>query len=571
MISLGFSCFYHDSSVAFVSENEILFAMAEERLSRRKHDRSFPQMAFHQGLQRLGITPNDIDCITYYENPDLKLYRLFDYVLDAWPRSWNTFSQILPKYYFNHYPIKRIAAEQFGTTKEYISVARHHLSHAAAAFFTSPFERSLILTVDGVGEQETLCVYLGQGNTMRQVKAVHFPDSLGLLYSVITHYLGFKPNNDEYKVMGLAPYGKGRYTRKILEHLVVMGEDGYPLLNQKFFSFDSEEQHYTKEMERLFGFPARTPDSPTAQEHQDLAASLQQALEHILFSILRPLQEETKEENLCLGGGVALNCAFNGKLLDADLFRNVHIHNACGDDGAALGAAILGLKPETHQKLIRFHKGYTPYLGTAHTTTAITKTLDLLGVSYTRLQDAAHFMAKAISKGKIVALFQGRDEWGPRALGNRSILADPRDPAMKDTLNAKIKFREGFRPFAPVCLEEEASEWFHLPPGVSHLPDMLFTVQSRRPAQLGAVTHVDGTCRLQTVNREQNPLLHATIAAFFQRTGVPVLVNTSFNLRGEPIVANPSDAIRSFSKSMMDYLIFNGEILVSKENIEKIQ
>ena len=565
MIVCGISCFYHDSAITFIDENKILFAIAEERLTRKKHDNGFPQLGFLQGLQYLGIDRKDIDYISYYEDPREKLKRIIDFITYRWPRTKNTFFKILPRFYFNHYPIKHIIEKQFIFPRNRILIGQHHLSHAAAAFFTSPFEEALVVTIDGVGERETLVVFEGRKNTLKKLKAVHFPDSVGLFYSVFTHYLGFKPNSGEYKVMGLAPYGEPVY-KDLLKKYVFKYENGYPYLNLKYFNFDKEDKHFTSSLEKLLGFPPREPETEIESCHKNLAASVQEVLEEFLFNLFSSLKKETKANNLCIGGGVALNCSFNGKLLRSGLFENIHIHNACGDDAGALGTAILTLlKNKEIKEPLRYFDNYSPYLGREYSDFFIQQTLKLNNIKYRLEENNSRYIAQKLSEGKIVAVFCGRDEWGPRALGNRSILADSRKREMKDILNKKVKFREAFRPFAPICLEDKAHYWFET--GGKKFPDMLFTVQSKRPDKLQAVTHVNNTSRVQTLSKDRNLYVYSIIEEFEKITGVPVLINTSFNLRGEPIVASPSDALNTFFKSGIDILVFNEKIIINKEEL----
>jgi carbamoyltransferase len=560
MLVMGISCYYHDSAVAILDDNEIKFAIQEERLSRVKHDPRFPLLAVGRALQACGIGINDLDQIVFYEDPTLKLRRLWDQVIADWPRSRRMFEQEIPRFVQHKLPI----AQQIRAHLRYrgaISFSSHHRSHAASAFFTSPFERAVVLTVDGVGEFETAAVHLGEGNRLIKIRSLHFPHSLGLFYSVFTQYLGFEVNEGEYKLMGLAAYGRPRYVDKLVGPILRVGVDGAFSLNERFFDFCSPERHYSAALCEHLGVPPRGPTEPLREEHQDLAASVQQALEIAMRTLLPPLIREHGTKDFCFAGGVALNCTANGQMI-RDCGIRSHIHPAAGDAGGAMGAALQYLlRPLESAACHRYRM--SAYLGVHYPEPVIKATLSVNGIPFRRSADVAEEIADRLSAGDVVAIFHGRDEWGPRALGARSILADPRSAGMKDHLNAKIKFREEFRPFAPVVKKEAYADWFETL-GMAESPYMLYTHKVLHAEQLAAVTHVDGTSRVQTVDSEQNPYLYAILDAFERRTGVPVLINTSFNLRGEPIVSSPSDALNTFFASGIDCLALE-DLLVEKQ------
>jgi carbamoyltransferase len=560
MLVMGISCYYHDSAVAILDDNEIKFAIQEERLSRVKHDPRFPVLAVGSALQACGIGINDLDQIIFYEDPKLKLRRLWDQVIADWPRSRHMFEHEIPRFVQHKFPIARQIQGHLGY-RGAISCSAHHRSHAASAFFTSPFERAVIVTVDGVGEFETAAVHLGEGNRLIKIRSLHFPHSLGLFYSVFTQYIGFEVNEGEYKLMGLAAYGQPRYVDKLVGPILRLGADGAFSLNERFFDFCSPERHYSAALCEHLGVPPRGPTEPLREEHQDLAASVQQALEIAMRTLLRPLIREHGTKDFCFAGGVALNCTANGQMI-RDCGIRSHIHPAAGDAGGAMGAALQHLL--RHRQSAACHRyRMSAYLGVRYPDPVIKATLSVNRVPFRRCADVADEIAVRLSAGDVVAIFHGRDEWGPRALGARSILADPRSAGMKDHLNAKIKFREEFRPFAPVVKKEAYADWFETL-GMVESPYMLYTHKVLRAEQLAAVTHIDGTARVQTIEYEQNPYLYAIIDAFERRTGVPILINTSFNLRGEPIVSSPSDALKTFFASGIDCLALE-DLLVEKQ------
>jgi len=557
---LGVSCYYHDSAAALVNDDGIQFAIQEERLSRLKHDARFPALSIGRALGSARLQVNDLDMIVFYENPEKKLRRLWDQVLDGWPRSRRLFFEDIPYFYQHKLPIAEQLRKHLGYRGK-VEFSDHHRSHAASAFFTSPFERSVVVTLDGVGEYETVAVHLGEGNRLRKVRSIHFPHSLGLFYSVFTDYLGFEVNEGEYKVMGLAPYGTPCYRDKILDHVLILRDDGSFALDTTFFDFYDKERHYSDELVRHLGIPPRSEGEPILQEHLDLAASVQSALEVALIAMIEPLTREFQTKDFCFAGGVALNCTANAELIRR-LGIRAHIHPAAGDAGGALGAALQAtMRGRESGPTVRFP--FSPYLGMEYPEAVAKATLGINKIPFVRSDTIERDVARLLADGKVVAIVNGRDEWGPRALGARSILADPRLAAMKDHVNAKIKFREEFRPFAPVVKSDRYGEYFETL-GMNESPHMLFTHKALRPHETEAVVHVDGTSRVQTVSKEQNPYIYGILDEFERLTGVPVLLNTSFNLRGEPMVSSPSDALRTFEASGIDCLALGG-LLVQKE------
>jgi carbamoyltransferase len=554
---LGISCYYHDSAVALIDQREVKFAIQEERLSRVKQDPRFPQLAIGRTLEAARLRINDVERIVFYENPQVKLSRLWDQVIDYWPRSRRLFDDDLPRFIRYKLPIADQIRENLGYHGS-VEYSEHHRSHAASAFFTSPFERAVVVTLDGVGEYETATVHLGEGNRLTKLRAIHFPHSLGLFYSVFTQFLGFEVNEGEYKVMGLAPYGKPRYLDKLLGPILRIDEQGAFSLNERFFDFCSTGRHYAANVIDHLGFPPRDRDGPMDERYYDLAASVQEALEIALTKLVEPLIREYGTRDFCLAGGVALNCTANARMI-RDLQIRSHIHPAAGDAGGALGAALQSMM-RGHENEPTYRYALSPYLGINYPDPVIEATLRINKIPFLKVEHVDEEIANRLVQGQVVAIFHGRDEWGPRALGGRSILADPRTAEMKDHLNAKIKFREEFRPFAPVVKKESYADWFETL-GMQESPLMLYTHKSRRPEQTAAVTHVDGTARVQTVSAEQNGYLYRIIDAFDRRTGVPLLINTSFNLRGEPIVSSPSDALKTFFASGIDALALENYVV----------
>ena len=561
MSVLGISCYYHDSAVALIDEGEIKFAIHEERLSRRKQDARFPALAIGRALEAATLRINDLERIVFYEDPSLKLNRLWDQVINYWPRSARVYEDDIPRFIHHKMPIAEQIRKHLGYHGP-VETSEHHRSHAASAFFTSPFERAMVVTLDGVGEYETASVHLGEGNRLTKLRSIHFPHSLGLFYSVFTQYLGFEVNEGEYKVMGLAPYGKPRFLDRLLGPILRLdAASGAFALNERFFDFCSIDRHYAPGLVEHIGLAPRKSGGPMDERYYDLAASVQQALELAMANLLKPLILEYGIKDFCFAGGVALNCTANARMI-RDFGIRSHIHPAAGDAGGALGAALQSVMRRrengpTHRYAL------SPYLGVSYPEGVVKATLSINKIPYRRVDNVAGEIADRLAEHKVVAILHGRDEWGPRALGARSILADPRTPEMKEHLNAKIKFREEFRPFAPVVKKEAYGDWFETL-DMAESPYMLYTHKSKRPEQTGAVTHVDGTSRVQTVSAEQNGYLYGIIDAFEKRTGVPVLTNTSFNLKGEPMVSSPSDALKTFFSSGIDTLTLE-DYLVDKD------
>jgi carbamoyltransferase len=553
---LGVSCFYHDAAVASIDDGRITFAIHEERLSRCKHDAALPRLAIRAALAHNGWSAADVDRVVFYEDPALKLRRLEDQVKRFWPESRFLQEAGIPAYMEKKYPVANTLRQEFGFRD--VVCGNHHMSHAASSFYTSPFENALVLTLDGVGEFESAAVFLGKGNSLERVLSVNFPDSLGLFYSVFTQYLGFEVNEGEYKVMGLAPYGKPVMIDRILDQILFLEEDGTFRLNLEFFNFCAIDRHYRDRLITHLGVPPRTAADPMTQAHCDLAASVQAALEAAVCNLMRAMLQRYPTRDVCLAGGVALNCTANARLIREFDIR-LHIHPAAGDAGGALGAALYEAAQQAAPgKLVR--PEFTPYLGVSFSGAQIEQTLAERGVSWRKPDNLAGYLARRLADGDVVSIVHGRDEWGPRALGARSILADPRRAEMKDHLNAKIKFREEFRPFAPVVMEQYYGEYFETL-GMESSPYMLFTHRARKPDSVAAVVHADKTSRVQTVNTQQNAYLYRVLDEFQALTGVPVLINTSFNLRGEPIVSSPADALKTFYASGIDCLAIEDYVI----------
>ena len=555
---LGISAFYHDSAACLLRDGEIVAAAQEERFSRKKHDPSFPSLAVTFCLKQAGIAASDLDHVVFYDKPLLKFERLLETYLDFAPRGLRSFLRAMPAWLGEKLWIRERISRELDV-KSPVLFTEHHESHAASAFFPSPFESAAILTIDGVGEWATTSYGSGKANQIHLTHELHFPHSLGLLYSAFTYYTGFKVNSGEYKVMGLAPYGEPKFVQKILDELVDLREDGSLRLNMKYFDYCAGLTMTNAAFDVLFGDPPRKPETPITQRDKDLARSIQEVTELAMLRMAKHVHRETGERNLCLAGGVALNCVGNGRIVREGPFDNIWIQPAAGDAGGALGAAL----SVWHQYLDRPRSprpNQTAYLGPQFSPGEIQAALDSKGAAYT-IVDRSNLIdrvARLLAEGKIVGWFQGRMEFGPRALGARSIFGDPRSPAMQSEMNLKIKFRESFRPFAPTVVRERVSDFFDLD---CDSPYMLVVAPIRKPATLPAVTHVDGTARIQTVRREENPLFHELLTAFGRLTGYPVLINTSFNVRGEPIVCSPEDAYACFMRTEIDYLVMEDFIL----------
>ena len=593
---LGISAFYHDSSAALVIDGRIVAAAQEERFTRIKHDPGFPTRAVDYCLREGGLSPADLDYVTFYDKPLTKFERLLETYLAYAPRGFRSFRLAMPLWLKDKLHMRRTLRRGLGgPTRARLIFTDHHESHAASAFFPSPFDQAAIVTLDGVGEWSTATFGIGDGNRIRLIDHISFPHSLGLLYSAFTYYCGFKVNSGEYKLMGLAPYGRPIYQDLILERLVDLKPDGSFWLDMHYFNYCQGLTMTNDRFHSLFGGPPRAAESPLEQRHMDLAASIQAVTEEAVLRIGRHVHARTGQRHLVLAGGVALNCVANGRLLRDGEFDDLWIQPAAGDAGGALGAALfvwyqLLNKPrrpdgrDTQQG---------SFLGPSFTTDQVARFLSDQGASGQRFANENELLdhvAGLLADGKVVGWFQGRMEFGPRALGARSILGDPRSPAMQATMNVKIKFRESFRPFAPAVLQERAPEWFDLKPGqespymllvapvldhrrvpvdpallqtMQHDPDLRRRVNVVR-SEIPAVTHVDYSARLQTIDEERNPRFYRLLETFDQLTGCPVLVNTSFNVRGEPIVCTPEDAYRCFLATGMDALVLE-DIVIAKD------
>ena len=567
MFNLGISCYYHDSAAALLQDGHVIAAVEEERFSRKKFDDDFPKMAIEWCLQEAKISPSEIDSVAFYDKPILKFERLLDNYIAVAPRGLYSFVNTIPKWLHKRLWIKNDIMKSLDGFKGEIVFPEHHLSHASYSFFTSPFDETAILTTDGVGEWSTTSIGRGENNSVELLQDIRWPHSLGLFYSAFTYFLGFQVNEGEYKLMGLASYGKPKYYDLILENLIDVKDDGSIHLNMDYFAFTYDKVMTNQKFSELFGIKRRDENEEVSQIHFDIGASAQRVLEDVLLKMVEYVYKKTKSKNLCLGGGVALNGVANYRILQESSFENIHIPPSPGDAGSAIGAAQYlyyshhkqnrELQVDSTKKIIE-----NVYVGPSYSTDEIKKFLDQKGIKYEILDDAeiVKNCAKLISEGNVVGWYQGKMEWGPRALGNRSILADPRRKDMKDILNEKIKHRESFRPFAPSILEEHVSEYFEM-----NIPSpyMLMVAPVKKPEKIPAVTHVDGTGRLQTVSKNSNPLYYKLISEFYSLTGVPVIINTSMNVKGEPIVNTPEQAYNMLTKTDMD-CIFLRNFLVRK-------
>ncbi len=589
---LGISAFYHDSAAALVQDGAIVAAAQEERFTRKKHDSRYPRHAIEYCLREAGTGLGEVDHVVFYDKPFLKFERLLETYLASVPRGFASFRMAIPLWLKEKLfqksllrgELKKLAPDF--DWDERLLFAEHHQSHAASAFFPSPFERAVVLTMDGVGEWATTSVGFGEGNRLEMRREIHFPHSLGLLYSAFTYYTGFKVNSGEYKVMGLAPYGTPRYAQTILDHLIDLKPDGSFRLDQRYFNYCTGLTMTNERFDALFQGPARKPEEPLTQRHMDLAASIQAVTEEVVLRMARALARETREKNLCLAGGVALNCVANGKLLRDGSFQQLWVQPAAGDAGGALGAALaayhlhLGRPREARDGRHDAMRG--SYLGPAFAQADVEARLHAVGARFQMLseREISDTAARALADGKAVGWFQGRMEFGPRALGGRSILGDARSPTMQRTLNLKVKYRESFRPFAPSVLREDVKDWFELDGDSPYMLLVADVVEHRRRpmtaeqhklfgidklnvprSDIPAVTHVDYSARVQTVHADTNPRYHALLARFKELTGCPVIVNTSFNVRGEPIVGSPEDAFRCFMGTEIEVLVVENCIL----------
>ena len=594
---LGISAFYHDSAAAIIVDGEIIAAAQEERFTRKKHDANYPKNAINYVLKEACLKLSEINHIVFYEKPFLKFERLLETYVGFSPSGFKSFSMSMPLWLSEKLFQKKMLFDalkeqdnNFNDIKK-INFSEHHLSHAASAFFSSPYEEAIILTLDGVGEWATTTVSLGKNNKINILKEIHFPHSLGLLYSAFTYFLGFKVNSGEYKVMGLAPFGEPNFKDIILDKLIDVKEDGSFRLNMDYFNYATGLTMTNNKFEKLFNMERRKSEDKLLQIHMDMAASIQAVTEEIVLKITRFLSKEFKLENLCMAGGVALNCVANGKILKEGFFKNIWIQPASGDAGGALGAAQAFYYQEldNKRKILKTDSMNGSYLGPKFTDDQVEDELKNCGANFKKLtpDQIIKDTAKALSEEKAVGWFQGRMQFGPRSLGNRSIIADSRSEKMQKNLNLKVKYRESFRPFAPAVLFEKVSEWFEIN---SESPYMLLVADVKKSKQLQmtdeqknlfgidklnikrssipSVTHVDYSARIQTVHKETNPIFHKLIEEFERITKFPVLVNTSFNVRGEPIVCTATDAFNCFMGTDLDILVCNNFIL-HKDNQNK--
>jgi len=598
---IGISAYYHDAAACLVIDGEIIAAAQEERFTRKKHDLNFPVNAMNYCLSEANITYKDIDYIVFYDKPFLKFERLLETYLAYAPKGFKSFTTSLPIWIkdklYQKTVIINALKDLWGKDYEWeerLLFSEHHLSHAASAFFPSPFERAAVLTMDGVGEWTTTSLAIGNGHELSIYKEIHFPHSVGLLYSAITHYTGFKVNSGEYKVMGLAPYGEPKYANLIKDHLIDIKDDGSFALDMSYFNYCTGLTMTNEKFHALFDGPPRKEESTLSQREMDLAASIQVVVEEVVLKLARSVAKTTGEKHLCLAGGVALNCVANGKLLREKIFDRLWIQPAAGDAGGALGAALGAYHIMLNHKrkvLNGMDAMKGSYLGPEYSLKDITERLTRCGAVFEILpeDEVIEQTAQALANGQVVGWMNGRMEFGPRALGGRSIIADPRSPAMQKLLNLKVKYRESFRPFAPSVLREDVSQWFEInddSPYMLLVADVLANKRRQMSAmeqtlfgieklnvprsEIPAVTHVDYSARLQTVHNETNPSYYALIKRFKTITGCPVVVNTSFNIRGEPIVCSPEDAFRCFMGTGLDVLVIGNTVLKKTEQYQAI-
>lgn len=583
---LGISCFYHDSAACFLQEGRIIAAVQEERFTRKKHDFNFPIHAINSCLDQGHIQVKDLDYVVFYDKPFIKFERIIETSLAYAPSGISQFIQAIPIWLKQKLWIPELIRDELNY-KGKILFSQHHESHAASAFYPSPFNEAAFLTMDGVGEWETASFGVGKGNDLDIQYYLRFPNSLGLLYSAFTYYTGFKVNSGEYKLMGLSPYGEPKYTDLILRELIDLKEDGSFKINMRYFGYCDGLRMTNRRFDRIFGGPARKPETKITQRHMDIAASIQKVTEEIMLRMARQVHKVTGMDKLCLAGGVALNCVGNGRILREGPFKEIWVQPASGDAGGALGAALLVWHKYLKNKRVSDGKDdsqNTSFLGPAFSDENIENFLKKENIPYQKLlySDIPHTVSDLIIQGNVIGWFQGRMEFGPRALGARSILGDSRNTDMQSKMNLKIKYRESFRPFAPTVLAGKASEWFDLN---TESPYMLLVAPVRNDKRLKvdneevlkgfeklkikrslipAVTHVDYSARVQTIRRQDNMLYYDLIDAFYKKTGCPVIINTSFNVRGEPLVCTPEDAFRCFIRTEMDYLIMGCFLLDKK-------
>ena len=599
---LGISAYYHDSAAALVSDGEIVAAAQEERFTRKKHDPGFPENAIRYCLQEANLALTDIDHIVFYDKPLVKFERLLETYLSYTPKGFRSFVAAMPIWLKDKLFLKSTLKKELATLAGIREKAlpplyftEHHESHAASAFFPSPFQKAAVLCLDGVGEWATSSVWLGEDNRLTPQWEIDFPHSLGLLYSAFTYYTGFKVNSGEYKLMGLAPYGEPRYVDRILDNLLDLKEDGTFRLDMDYFNYATGLTMTNGKFHRLFEGPPRKAESEIRQKEMDIARSIQVVTEEIVLRLARTVHQELGADYLCLAGGVALNCVANGRILREGPFRDIWIQPAAGDAGGALGAALSIWhsyldNPRRTNGVDDTMKG--SYLGRRYSNEEIETYLDSIGASYTRLGDAELLprLAELLDSENVIGWFSGRMEFGPRALGGRSIIGDPRSPKMQSVMNLKIKYRESFRPFAPAVRAERVSDWFEID---RRSPYMLLVAPVKRDkclpmtpeqeqlfgidrlniprSKIPAITHVDYSARIQTIHKETNPRFHDLVTCFEERTGCPLLINTSFNVRGEPIVASPEDAYRCFMRTEMDFLVMENVLLAKQDQPEQVQ
>ena len=599
---LGISAYYHDSAACLLKNGEIIAAAQEERFTRKKHDSNFPTHAINYCLKEAQIVASEIDNVVFYEKPFVKFERLLETYLAFAPRGFLSFIKAMPLWVKYKLFQKSLIIKELQNTlspkvnwKDRLLFSEHHLSHAASAFYPSPFKRAAVLTLDGVGEWTTTSLAVGKDKDLKVIKEIHFPHSLGLLYSAFTYYTGFKVNSGEYKVMGLAPYGKPKYSKLIKEKLITIASDGSFKMDMSYFNFATGLTMTNNKFNKLFGGPPRLPETKLTQRDMDIAASIQKVTEDIILRIAKNIAKETGERNLCLAGGVALNCVANGILLREKIFENIWIQPAAGDAGGALGAALtvwhMNQNGERNlKKNPDSMKG--SYLGPEFSDSEIKNQLKSCGAIFKKFKkdDLIDRVVSALVKKKAVGWMQGRMEFGPRALGARSIIADPRHSEMQRQLNLKVKYRESFRPFAPSVLSEHVSEWFELDENSPYMlivagvkkqklrkmttrEENLFGIEKLniKRSSIPAITHVDYSARIQTVHKNLNPFFHALISGFKEKTGCPLIINTSFNIRGEPIVCSPKDAFKCFMGTNLDLLAIGTYLLFKEDQHEYLK
>lgn len=597
MYILGISAYYHDSAATLVRDSEIIAAGQEERFTRIKQDASFPINAIKYCLNEANISLNDVDKIVFYDDPKLKFQRIKKTYLQFFPKSIPFILKSFPVWFRKKQHWKKILKEEFlnhfniNLDAEKIVNTQHHRSHAASAFFPSPFKDAAILVLDGVGEFDTTSLWVGEGNKLKKIRSIEFPHSLGLLYSAITYYAGFKVNSGEYKVMGLAPYGEPKYVDLMKKHLININDDGTFTLNMEYFEFATGSRMTNNKFHNLFGREPREPETKMGQFEMDIARSIQEITEEVMIKLAKWAKKETGKSNLCLAGGVALNCVGNGKILKEKIFDKVWIQPAAGDAGGSLGCALdyyfdtLGNTRNINSNKLDMMKG--SYLGPKFSDNETKNYLDSVNAKYKKydnFDELVEYVADKLADGNVVGWHQGRMEFGPRALGARSIIGDSRNREMQSVMNLKIKYRESFRPFAPSVLREKANEWFELNEDSPYMllvapvkkekcfkmtdeQEKLFGIEKLNiiRSEIPSVTHIDYSARIQTVHEESNPKYYQLIKKFEEKTGCPVIVNTSFNVRGEPIVCSPEDSYRCFMRTEMDVLVIDNYVLLKNE------